>query len=125
MLAGRLGGGKGETFVDLYSPTYSLMELIAAGVAGFVAGRVTALLGDPRRREERQRRAREASFTARENLERLTSSQRADIEKLVAARRKIDAIREIRAALGIGLKEAKDVADIIGAGSPSRSVRDV
>ncbi len=110
--------------MDLYSPTYSLMELIAAGVAGFVAGRATAALGDPRRREERQRRAREASFTARENLERLTSSQRADIEKLVAARRKIDAIREIRAALGIGLKEAKDVTDIIGARSTSRSVRD-
>ena len=111
--------------MDLFSPTYSLMELIAVCVAGFVAGRVTAALADPRRREARKRRAREAAFAASENLERLTSSQRADIEELVAAGRKIEAVREIREALGVGLKESKDIADIMSEQAASGRTRDV
>ena len=109
--------------MDLYTPGYSLFALLAATLGGFIAGRVTGAYSDPRRREERKRQAREAAYSARENLDRLAPSTRLQVEKLVILGQKIEAIRAIREALGIGLKEAKDVADLISETSAQRGAR--
>lgn len=58
---------------------------------------------------------------AERNLRRLKGSARTAIDKLLAEDRIIEAVRDIRAALGIGLKEAKDVVDLLREGPPPGS----
>jgi hypothetical protein len=42
--------------MSFYTQDYTLLQLLAATLAGFVTGRVTAALANPRRREERRRK---------------------------------------------------------------------
>lgn len=99
--------------MDLFQPAYSLAAVIAALVAGLVIGRITAAASDPRRAEQRKQEQRAAALSAREHVSRLAPEVRAAVDRLLAEDRKIEAIRDIRYATGLGLKEAKDMADLI------------
>lgn len=103
--------------MSLYVPEYSLLALIAAFLAGFVLGRVTGAAA-PHRSRERSSRPISASpisdgATTADVVALLPAETRIEIETLVADGRKIEAIRVCRAALGLGLKEAKDAVEHI------------
>lgn len=99
--------------MDLTTPGYTLLELLAALVAGFVAGRLTAGAGDPRVKEAKRQQQRAADLSVREAVHGLPPDVRAKIERLIAEDRIIEAIRDFRAATQLGLKEAKDAIDMI------------
>lgn len=96
-----------------FDPEYSLLALIVAAVLGFALGRATAGAFDPRRQEARRQQKRQDALSAADDLARLPAAKRDAIKRLVEDGRIIEAVRDIRGALGIGLKEAKDVADLI------------
>lgn len=58
---------------------------------------------------------------AERNLRKLSGSTRTALEKLLAEDRIIEAVRDVRAATGLGLKEAKDVVDLLREGPPPGS----
>lgn len=103
--------------MSFLAPDYSLLAVIAAFLAGVVAGRVTAAVSHPRRSEgkraERRSRLSTNASMAAEAVELLPTETRIEIETLVADGRKIEAIRVCRAALGLDLKEAKDAVELI------------
>lgn len=100
--------------MSLLAPDYSLLALIAAFLAGLVAGRLTAVTTIPRRERTRTQDI-DRRLDAAEALALLPSETRIEIDTLVADGRKIEAIRVCRAALGLGLKEAKDAIELIEA----------
>ena len=95
--------------MDLNSPQFSLLTLLAAAIAGFVLGRLSR--ADPRRAEERRRREQTERFAADQAFARLADDKRREIETLAKNGRKIDAIRLARMELGCGLKEAKELVE--------------
>ena len=95
--------------MDLFSPQFSLLALIAAAIAGFVLGRLSQ--ADPRRAEERSRRELTERFAADQAFSRLSDDKRREIEALAKNGRKIEAIRLARMELGCGLKEAKELVE--------------
>ena len=95
--------------MDLFSPQFSLLALIAAVIAGFVLGRLSQ--ADPRRAEERRRRELTERFAADQAFSRLSDDKRREIEALAKNGRKIEAIRLARMELGCGLKEAKELVE--------------
>jgi ribosomal protein L7/L12 len=99
--------------MSLFAPAYSLLALIAAFLAGVVLGRLTAAAGLPRRRERTQTHDAALATDTAGVLALLPAETRVEIDTLVADGRKIEAIRVCRAALGLGLKEAKDVIDLV------------
>ena len=97
--------------MDFSSTAYTLLDLLAAGLIGLVIGRMTARRSDPRHAETLKQRQRAAQHETERNLAGLKSSTRAQLEHLVKNGRIIEAVRDCRAELKIGLKEAKDVVD--------------
>ena len=99
--------------MDLFSPQYSLLAILAALLLGFIAGRLTASLSHSPRQEARKHPKLDDGFAAQENLARLPEAVRARMETLIADDKMIEAIRDCRLELGLGLKEAKDVVDLM------------
>lgn len=97
-------------------PGYSLLTLILAFLIGLLIGRITAGRNRSVRHENETRTSRSEIQQSAETKALLTPELRAEVEALLAQDRKIEAIRVIRAALGLGLKEAKDLADLIERG---------
>jgi len=87
-----------------------MFALLLAFLAGFVAGRLTGAT-QPRARQAARSKPDPASLE--ETAARLSVESREEIKALLAQGRKIEAIRECRSALGLGLKEAKDLVDFI------------
>ena len=91
------------------------LALIAVFILGVVVGRLTA--GGRRRPQQGGYQPRRATAPApsdlsiEENVARLTATDRARIERLLSDNQLIEAIKEIRIALGTGLKESKDMAE--------------
>lgn len=98
--------------MSLFAPGYSLLALVAAFLAGLVVGRLTAVTKIPRRERTRTQNI-DRKLDASEALALLPPETRIEIGGLVAEGRKIEAIRLCRAALGIGLEEAKDAIALI------------
>jgi ribosomal protein L7/L12 len=99
-------------------PGYALLDLlplIAAFLAGIVVGRITAATALPR--PGKPDRKQRPDMATSDMLALLPAETRFEIETLVADGRKIEAIRVCRAAIGLGLKEAKDVIDLVDAAS--------
>ena len=94
--------------MDLNSPQFSLLALIAALAAGFVLGRMGA---NPHRAEERKRRERADRAAADQAFARLPDEKRREIEALAKAGKKIEAIRLARMEISCGLKEAKELVE--------------
>jgi ribosomal protein L7/L12 len=111
--------------MSLLGPEYSLLALVAAFLAGVVAGRLTAVVTVARRRT--RTREIDRDIDAADTLALLPAETRIEIDTLVADGRKIEAIRVCRAALGLDLKEAKDMIDLVeamnarGARAPERT----
>lgn len=101
--------------MSLFAPEFSVFHLVAAAIVGFIVGRITAAAGDPVRAEAKKRRKQEDARSAQADLDRLPRHVRTEVEKLLADGRIIEAVRDVRAALGLGLKEAKDVVDLLRA----------
>lgn len=98
--------------MSLIAPEYSLLALAAAFLVGFVLGRLTGAIATSRPRE-RPSQVNAAGTTPADAVALLPHETRIEIETLVADGRKIEAIRVCRAALGLGLKEAKDTVELI------------
>ncbi|MDQ8700139.1 ribosomal protein L7/L12 [Hyphomicrobium sp. LHD-15] len=94
-------------------PGYSLLTLLLAFAIGIVIGRVTA-------GGRRERHAQEASS---DTIALPSAELRTEIETLLADDRKIEAIRVARAALGLGLKEAKDLVESLEPSNASGGAR--
>jgi ribosomal protein L7/L12 len=109
--------------MNLLTEKYSLLSLLGAAVIGYVLGQIRG--SSPRRTEERKREQRAETASTREHLVRLAPALRDSIEALVAKGQLIEAIRDLRHATGLGLKESKDVVDLIAEKIPhgSRSVK--
>jgi ribosomal protein L7/L12 len=84
----------------------------AAIAAAFYLGRVTAG-GPPQARARLHQLARVA---AAEDFRRLPAERQAEVDRLVAAGKIIDAVKLIRATLDLGLYEAKQIVDLRKAG---------
>ncbi len=93
--------------------SYSLVTLVLTFLIGFALGRITAAVTDPHRREAARQRRMSSTVTAEDNVLRLAPETHAEIEQLLLSGQKIEAIRVCRAALNLGLKEAKDTVDRI------------
>jgi ribosomal protein L7/L12 len=104
-------------------PEYSLLHLIAAALVGFITGRIVAAANDPGRKADPKQQPRREAASAETNRDRLPPHVRSAIAKLLADGRIIEAVRDVRAALGIGLKEAKDVVDLMREDPPSGGAR--
>ena len=103
--------------MDFNTPQFSLMWLLAALAAGVLIGaylnsRVGIQTGSARSSKVPDT---DTQRLAEKNARRLSSKARAGIEQLLAEDRIIEAVRDCRGELGCGLKEAKDVIDLIGA----------
>jgi hypothetical protein len=96
--------------MDFFAAKYSLLALIGAGLLGFVFGHISGAGRGPR---TTYRSAARPALSPAMLAARLPPTDRADIEQKIAQGHLIDAIRSIRAALGCGLKEGKDVADYL------------
>jgi ribosomal protein L7/L12 len=93
---------------------YSLLHLITAVIVGFIAGRIVGLnVPKSPRAASGQRDERESLRSAEANLDRLPVRVRMAVEALLAEGRIIEAVRDVRAATSLGLKEAKDVVDLM------------
>ncbi len=99
---------------------YSLLHLITAAIVGFIAGRIVGVNAGsrPSRAASQAHTARDSRNVAEENLGRLTGRVRTAVMALLAEGRIIEAVRDVRAATGLGLKEAKDVVDLLRDESP-------
>ena len=80
--------------------------LIGVAVAAFIAGRFSA-----RHSPEALERRRIAEEEATRNFTRLSTTTRAEIDRLLADGKTVEAIRVIRAELNTGLYEAKQIVD--------------
>ena len=79
----------------------------AVAVAAFILGRVS--VGSP---SERARSTLMAEEEASRTYARLSSSARAEVDRLLADGRMIEAVKLIRAELNTGLYEAKQAVDL-------------
>jgi ribosomal protein L7/L12 len=87
--------------------------LFAAAVAiAFYWGRASA--GHPA--EARARLMQLARAAAAEDFRRLPDDRQAEVDRLIAAGKIVAAVKLIRATLGVGLYEAKQVVDLRKAG---------
>lgn len=100
----------------------SAFEVLAVFVVGYIFGRVHAAVRDPRRAEERRKQQASAERGTEERYSALSPDLRQKLELLVGDGRIIEAVKELRLLTGCGLKEAKDVIDLIAARS-SRGAR--
>lgn len=83
---------------------YQIWLVIAAvGYAGFLLGRATKGPGA----EERARRAFAEDEEIRTAMDELAPTKLEEIDRLMAERKKIEAIKVLREASGLGLKLAK------------------
>ena len=83
------------------------MFVAAAAFIGFMVGRISGRRrvlgsGSPPPAPDRPR---EEAFVA------LAPQTQAEVDRLLHEKKRINAIKEIRSASGLGLKESKDVAD--------------
>jgi ribosomal protein L7/L12 len=81
----------------------------AALVIGFIVGRMSAGGGSGETPEQRRQ-------TTETNLARLSPGARAGVDSALARRNKIEAVKIVRAELNTGLRDSKDVVDLIQAG---------
>jgi ribosomal protein L7/L12 len=102
---------------------HSLLTVLLALFAGYVLGRMHAGLSDPRRAEEKKRTALVAAQSADDIVRHMPPEVRRNAELLVADGNLIEAIRYVRVALNIGLKEAKDAVEKIRDEVQSRTAR--
>lgn len=101
--------------MSLWSTGYTLFEMLAVLVVGYVMGRVHSARRDPHLRELRRQQAVQDRLTAEERLGRLSPELRDKVDAHLAGGRMIDAVRDVRTTLGCGLKDAKDVVDAASA----------
>lgn len=100
----------------LSDPFYVVLALITAFVLGIAVGiRVRTSTHSSRhaastRRARRDHAVPQQPMTVDDALDALTPTERAAIEALLAQGHRIEAIKELRVALGTGLKEARDIA---------------
>jgi hypothetical protein len=104
-----------EMAMSLWSPGFTLLELLAVLIAGYVIGRLHATRRNPQIRERRRQEAVRAIVSAEQRLGMLAPEVRVRVEAYLARGHVIDAVKEVRAALDCGLKEAKDVVDFLQA----------
>ncbi|MEX0643756.1 MAG: ribosomal protein L7/L12 [Parvularculaceae bacterium] len=92
------------------APNVLQVWLLVAAIGGlcFWLGRATARHETPEAREARRLRAREtgaAAFSA------LAAPSQAEVDRLIMEGKTIEAIKALREATGLGLKESKDAVD--------------
>ena len=80
--------------------------LIGVAVAAFIAGRLSA-----RHSPEALERRRLAEEEAARNFTRLSTTTRAEVDRLLTDGKTVEAIRLMRAELNTGLYEAKQIID--------------
>lgn len=96
------------------SPVSSIVILlIIAGLIIYNRGGM-----GPQAKANKAAERQNARSEAEKNLSRLTGSTRKSLERLLAEDRIIEAVRDVRSATGLGLKEAKDVVDLMREGPP-------
>ncbi|WBT40021.1 ribosomal protein L7/L12 [Hyphomicrobium sp. DMF-1] len=103
------------------SPAYTLLPMLMLFVAGFIVGRATAPARAARQSRDIETSPAPAKSSA-DLLDALPADTQANVRLLLGSGRKIEAIRDVRHALGIGLTEAKDLVEHIEA-SMSRGAR--
>ncbi|MDX2308201.1 MAG: hypothetical protein NW216_08185 [Hyphomicrobium sp.] len=87
--------------------------LLIALFAGFLLGRWSASFGSPDAAAQRKVAEVTAKITAEQRLHKLSRTARAEAERLAAEDRIIEAVKVVREDIGVGLKEAKDVVDLM------------
>lgn len=107
--------------MDLLAPSHSTLALLAAFIAGIVVGRLVLSRSPKPPRATAVRAPVAAGGSIDDQLAQLSLAERSSIDALIAEGRKIEAIKELRQALGCGLKEAKDMVDHIDAGTPRKA----
>lgn len=92
------------------APNALQVFLLLAAIGGlfFWLGRATARSETAEQREMRRMREREAGAAA---LSSLAPSSQADVDRLVMDGKIIEAVKLVREATGLGLKESKDAVD--------------
>ncbi|MBT8473086.1 MAG: hypothetical protein HKP25_15400 [Marinicaulis sp.] len=97
--------------MEHFEPYQIWFLIIAVGYAGFLLGRATANNSD---REHRRMLEMETIDGA---ISKLDVSKREEIMRLVSQKKKIAAIKEMRAESGLGLREAKIAVEQMAAQS--------
>ncbi len=92
--------------MDNFEPYQIFLLMAAVAYAAFLFGRASARGGEGRE----ERRLREA-HDAERTFSALDMSKQAEVDRLLTDGKVIAAVKEIRAASGLGLKEAKITAD--------------
>ncbi len=82
--------------------------LTAVALAAFILARIVASR-DPRRAQQKARRAKVRNHVAEQNLARLSEAARRTLSELVAHKRRSEAIKFCRAELNIAHSEGRDV----------------
>lgn len=90
-------------------PTGGWLILAAAAYIAFMAGRASA--GRRESPEEREMRRMREGERAADAFASLSPSVQTDVDRLLAAGKKIEAIKLIREQTGMGLKESKEAAE--------------
>lgn len=90
---------------------FDWINLAIALLAGFLLGRWSAGLGSPEAQAARKKAEVSAKITAQQRLGKLSRSARAEVERLAAEDRIIEAVKIVRTELGVDLKDAKDIVD--------------
>ena len=91
---------------DGLSVIQTWLFIVGVAVIAFIAGRRSASASP-----EALERRRIAEEEAARNFARLSSATRAEVDRLLADRKTVDAIKLIRAELNTGLYEAKQIVD--------------
>lgn len=95
--------------MDLLAPSYSALALMAAALAGFIIGRITATWSTPKRR----RQTVEHVKAVEEEVRKLPPALAAAIRSDLVAGNTINAVKRVRDSLGCDLKEARDIVERI------------
>ena len=95
--------------MDAFSPFQLWLLMGAVAYAGFLFGRATANRDGPR--ESREERKMREAHDAERTFSGLPASIQEDVDRLLRDGKTIEAIKVIREAAGIGLKDAKITAD--------------
>ncbi len=92
-----------------FDPTGGWLVLAAVAFVAFRIGRMSA--GKSESAGEREMRRMQEEQAAEDTFASLSPSVQADVDRLLADKKVIDAVKVVRENTGKGLKESKDVVD--------------
>ena len=101
--------------MDLTTPQFSLFSLLVGFILGAIVVGLMQRRGTATAKPSTGNTFVDQQKAAEKLLGKLSGKARRDIEQLLSEDRIIEAVRDVRQELGVGLKEAKDVVDLMNA----------